>query len=336
MAVEQALQGFRETESGDSFSLQNPRLLKVELADVTIQAKLGTMVAYQGEVKFERAGTGGMARLMKKVATGEGVDLMKVSGTGEVFLAFHAQEVHLVKLADDKITVNSSNLLAFEAGIDWDIRKVEGASGVLAGGLFNLELAGRAGSRCSPTVRRCCSTLSGEPTFADPQAAITWSSGVKTAVKTDVNLKTLIGRASGETLQMQFSGDGWVLSSRPRGCRWPRAGAAAGSGTCSAVRVAATSRQKASTRAFHSSGTSWKGWWASSCHHLEAGARDRLGDATGRARGQDRCRDSPASTRVGAAISRQAVRRVVGEEGVELALERPRATAGAGRPAPPR
>ena len=67
---------------------------------------------------------------------------MKVSGTGEVFLAFHAQEVHLVKLADDKITVNSHNLLAFEAGIDWDIRKVEGASGVLAGGLFNLELAG--------------------------------------------------------------------------------------------------------------------------------------------------------------------------------------------------
>ena len=110
------------------------------------------MVAYQGEVKFERAGSGGMARLMKKVATGEGVDLMKVSGTGEVFLAFHAQEVHLVKLADDKITVNSSNLLAFEAGIDWNIRKVEGASGVLAGGLFNLELAGTGW--VAPALRR--------------------------------------------------------------------------------------------------------------------------------------------------------------------------------------
>jgi uncharacterized protein (AIM24 family) len=211
MAVEQALQGFRETEGGESFSLQNPRLLKVELADVTIQAKLGSMVAYQGEVKFERAGTGGMARLMKKVATGEGVDLMKVSGTGEVFLAFHAQEVHLVKLADDKITVNSSNLLAFEAGIDWDIRKVEGASGVLAGGLFNLELAGSGWVALLSDGPPILLDVSGEPTFADPQAAITWSSGVKTAVKTDVNLKTLIGRASGETLQMQFSGDGWVL-----------------------------------------------------------------------------------------------------------------------------
>jgi len=75
---------------------------------VTIQAKLGSMVAYQGEVKFERAGSGGMARLVKKMATGEGAKLMMVSGTGEVFLADHAQEIHLVRLADDKITVNSA------------------------------------------------------------------------------------------------------------------------------------------------------------------------------------------------------------------------------------
>ena len=53
--------------------------------------------------------------------------------------------------------------------------------------------------------------LKDDPAFADPQAAITWSSGVKTSVKTDVNLKTLIGRGSGETIQMQFSGDGWLL-----------------------------------------------------------------------------------------------------------------------------
>jgi uncharacterized protein (AIM24 family) len=211
MAVEQALQAFRETESGESFSLQNPRLLKVELADVRIQAKLGSMVAYQGEVKFERSGTGGMARLMKKMATGEGVKLMTVSGSGEVFLADHAQEVHLVKLADDKITVNSSNLLAFDAGIDWDIRKVQGASGVLAGGLFNLELAGSGWVALLSDGPPMLLQLKDDPAFADPQAAITWSSGVKTSVKTDANLKTLIGRGSGETIQMQFSGDGWLL-----------------------------------------------------------------------------------------------------------------------------
>jgi uncharacterized protein (AIM24 family) len=211
MAVEQALQEFRETESGEAFSLQNERLLKVELSDVTIQAKLGSMVAYQGEVKFERAAVGGMARLVKKVATGEGAKLMKVSGTGEVFLADHAQEVHLVKLVDDKITVNSDNLLAFEDGIEWDIRKVEGASGMLAGGLFNLELAGSGWLALLSDGPPMLLQLKDDPAFADPQAAITWSSGVKTSVKTDANLKTLIGRGSGETIQMQFSGDGWLL-----------------------------------------------------------------------------------------------------------------------------
>jgi uncharacterized protein (AIM24 family) len=34
---------------------------------------------------------------------------------------------------------------------------------------------------------------------------------VKTSVKTDVSLKTFIGRGSGESVQMAFSGNGWVL-----------------------------------------------------------------------------------------------------------------------------
>ena len=53
--------------------------------------------------------------------------------------------------------------------------------------------------------------VDGEETFADPQAAITWSDGLKTGVKTNVSMKNLIGRGSGETFTMSFSGKGWVL-----------------------------------------------------------------------------------------------------------------------------
>ena len=211
MSAEQSLTSLRETETGEAFSLQNHKLLKVSLRDVTIQAKLGTMVAYQGDVKFEHAGSGGMKRMLKKAVTSEGVTLMKVSGSGEVFLADLAQDIHLIRLDNDKITANGANVLAFEDGIDWDIKKVEGASGALAGGLFNIELSGTGWVALVSDGPPLLIQLDGEQTFADPQAAITWSSGVTTAVKTDVNLKTLIGRASGETLQMQFSGDGWVL-----------------------------------------------------------------------------------------------------------------------------
>jgi uncharacterized protein (AIM24 family) len=211
MSVEQALAQFKETEGGESFRLQNSKLLKVELADVTIQAKLGSMVAYQGEVKFEHAGSGGMSRMIKKAVTSEGTDLMKISGSGEVFLADMAQEIQLLRLEDDRITANGSNVLAFEAGIDWDIKRVEGASSALAGGLYNMELSGTGWVALVSDGPPVLIEVDGEQTFADPQAAITWSSGLSTSIKTDVKLKTFIGRGSGETIQMSFSGSGWLL-----------------------------------------------------------------------------------------------------------------------------
>jgi uncharacterized protein (AIM24 family) len=211
MTVEQTLEQFKETEGAEPFQLQGSKMLKVKLADETIQAKLGSMVAYQGDVEFEHAGSGGLKRMAKKAVTGEGAELMKISGSGEVFLADLAQEIQLVKLSDEAITVNGSNLLAFDADIDWDIKKVEGVSGFMGGGLFNTHLSGSGYVAMLSDGPPVLLELDGTETFADPQAAITWSEGVKTSVKTDVNLKTFIGRGSGETVQMAFSGNGWVL-----------------------------------------------------------------------------------------------------------------------------
>src|ERR671929_576803 len=210
--MQTTLAQFREQESQESFSLQNGKLLKVELNQVTIQAKLGSMVAYQGEVKFEHAGSGGLGRLVKKAVTGEGTRLMKMEGSGEVFLADQAQDIHLIKLENDQITCNGANVLAFDAGIDWDIKKVEGgAAGVLAGGLFNMVLSGTGWVAVLSDGPPVLLDVGGAPTFADAQAAITWSSGVQTQVKVDASAKTLIGRGSGETVQMGFVGNGWVL-----------------------------------------------------------------------------------------------------------------------------
>ena len=54
--MQTSLQQFSETQSTEAFALQNSKLLKVRLQDGTIQAKLGSMVAYQGDVSFEHAG----------------------------------------------------------------------------------------------------------------------------------------------------------------------------------------------------------------------------------------------------------------------------------------
>ena len=210
--MQSTLAEFQETQSQQPFALQNSKLLKVSLTQVTIQAKAGSMVAYQGEVAFEHAGTGGLSRMVKKAVSGEGTTLMKMTGTGEVFLADTAQDIHLIYLENDAITVNGSNLLAFDAGIDWDIKRVEGVSGMMGGGLFNTALTGTGWvaivSDGPPVLLQ---TSADTPTFCDPQAAITWSSNLQTHLKTDVNMKSLIGKGSGESLQIGFAGAGWVL-----------------------------------------------------------------------------------------------------------------------------
>lgn len=206
------LSQFNETQSNDAFSLQNGKLLRVSLQQGAIQAKLGSMVAYQGEVAFEHAGSGGLSRFMKKALTGEGVRLMKMEGTGEVFLADQAQDVHLVYLEGDKITVNGDNILAFDSDIDWDIQRVEGVSGMMGGGLYNTALQGTGWVAILSDGPPVLLDVGAAPTFADAQAAITWSSGVTTSIKTDVKLlKNLTGRGSGESIQMAFQGSGWVL-----------------------------------------------------------------------------------------------------------------------------
>ena len=237
MAAESALQQFAETQSSEAFSLQNSKLLKISLRDVTVQAKLGTMVAYQGDVKFEHAGSGGMARLVKKMTTGEDVKFMKCTGTGELFLAEQAQEIHVIKLDDDRITCNGANLLAFDAGIDWDIKRVEGAGGVLTGGLFNVSLQGSGHVALLSDGPPVLLDIGDAPTFADPNAAITWSSGVTTRLKTDINVKTLIGRGSGETFQVEYGGTGWVLvqPSEGRVSTGPLGGGGGGGGLMKAL-----------------------------------------------------------------------------------------------------
>ena len=121
-----SLDRFAEIETGEAFTMQNPRLLKVELSETTVVARSGAMVAYQGDVRFEHKG-GGLGRLLKKAATGESLRLMQASGSGEMFLANQAMLVHVLRLDDDALTVNGSNILAFETGIDWDVTRVKGA-----------------------------------------------------------------------------------------------------------------------------------------------------------------------------------------------------------------
>lgn len=199
---------YLESEAAERFTLQNPRLLKIRL-DGEVLARQGAMVAYQGEMDFDHEGSGGLGRFLKKAVTGEGLPLMRCRGRGDLFLAHDADEIHLLRLEDDTITVNGRNVLAFEPTLRWDIRRMQGA-GTLAGGLFNTTMEGTGWlaitAHGTPVLLR-----TDAPTYADAQAAIAWSSALQVRLHRSVKLKGLVGLGSGEAVQLAFSGEGFVI-----------------------------------------------------------------------------------------------------------------------------
>ena len=208
MVSETNLEQFREVAPAGKFTLQNSAMLKVVLQGDQIQARVGSMVAYQGEMRFEYQ-SGGLGRFFKKAMTGEGVKLMTATGTGDLFLAHDKRKVMILDLENERMTVNGDNVLAIEPGIDWDIHRVEGA-GRLSGGLFNVVLHGTGKVAVTSDGEPVLLDTS-RPTLADPESAVAWSGNVRTGIKSDVSFKTFTGRGSGESFQMSFEGPGWVL-----------------------------------------------------------------------------------------------------------------------------
>ena len=198
-----------ELEGSEYMSLQNPHLLKVKL-NGELLARQGAMVAYQGAIEFAYEGAGGMKKLIKKVATGEGVPLMRCRGQGDLFLAQNAYDLYLIDLEGDSLTVNGANVLAFDPSLTWDIRRVEGAS-MLSGGVFNMVFTGVGRIALSSFGTPVVLDASQAPTYADLQSAVAWSSSLQTRLVRTAGAGALIGRGSGEAFQLAFEGQGFVV-----------------------------------------------------------------------------------------------------------------------------
>ncbi len=204
-------QAHQERETNQRWTLQSDRMLRTAMnGQLDVLAAQGAMVAYQGQMDFSYQGAGGFGRTMKKMLTGEGGNLMRVNGVGEVFFARQAQHIFLLELTGDGISINTRSLLAFDANLNWDIQMI-GNAGILAGGLFNLAVHGQgvvAISTDGPPMLLDCSR---QPTFVDPQAAVCWSGNLQPTIKNDFKMGSLIGRGSGEAFQLAFHGPGFVI-----------------------------------------------------------------------------------------------------------------------------
>jgi uncharacterized protein (AIM24 family) len=204
-------QEYLEATTPDGFALQNAKMLKVALAGGTVMARQGSMVAYQGEVSFDYQSAGGIGKMLKKAVTGEGVDLMRVSGNGDVFFADLASDVHVIELdGSDGFSVNGVSVLAFEPTLQWDIKMI-GNAGMVGGGLFNTHFSGSG--KLAITTRGTPVVLTVDaPTFVDTDAVVAWSASLQTSLKSSgFKPMAMLGRGSGEAFQLGFAGQGFVV-----------------------------------------------------------------------------------------------------------------------------
>lgn len=210
------LEQSKEVEVPDAFVLQSKKLLKVnmEACGGQVLAKAGSMIAYQGQIGFSRKGSGGVDKWIKKKVSGEQFNLMEATGTGDLFLADAANNIILLYMNNEALSVEALNLLAFTPSISWDIKMIKGA-GAMAGGLYTVELQGTgyAALICKgdPLTLR---VTPDQPTYTDPNATVAWYMGLEPNVHVDANLKSLgglLGSRHGELFQLAFQGDGWVI-----------------------------------------------------------------------------------------------------------------------------
>jgi uncharacterized protein (AIM24 family) len=204
----------QKEEARGKFEMENPYTLEVNL-DGRVWCKMGAMIGYVGAVKFTRQGAleQGLGNLLKKMVTGEGATLMKMEGRGRVYLAEAGKRIQVLNLgAGETIFVNGNDLLALEDGMSYEIKMMRRVAGMASGGLFNIRVSGPGmvaiTTHYNPITLR---VTPGQPVFTDPNATVAWSGDLTPGIHTDISFKTLIGRGSGESIQLRFEGNGWVV-----------------------------------------------------------------------------------------------------------------------------
>lgn len=198
----------------DTFELESARILEARV-DGMVWAKAGSMIARKGDIRFTRQGLleQGLGTLFKKAISGEGMHLMRVEGRGRVYLADVGKKITLLRLEGEPIFVNGNDVLALESSVTSEIHMMRRGAGMLSGGLFNMKLGGYGlvaiTSHYDPLTLPVSAATG--PVFTDPDATVAWSGGLLPELVTDISLRTFVGRASGESLQLKFAGEGWVV-----------------------------------------------------------------------------------------------------------------------------
>ncbi|MFI2630307.1 TerD family protein [Streptomyces collinus] len=204
--VSAALQQFKETPTGQRWTQQNKKLVRVDLGigGQPVLARQGSMVLYQGKVDFSYKGAGFSGRIVGN-ATGQEMQLMRCTGQGQVFLAENSTMLHPLELQGDAVCVSAENVLAFDENLQYEVRRIEG-HGIPGGALFTMQFQGTGTivvkTHGTPVVLPVTPT-----TFADCNAVVAWSAAAQVVVSSQVRMRrNAYPGDTGESVNLQFRG----------------------------------------------------------------------------------------------------------------------------------
>ncbi|MEU7597566.1 AIM24 family protein [Streptomyces sp. NPDC039022] len=196
--------------SASGMTLQNAKSIKYAV-DGECFARQGSMVAYRGDLRFEKQGQG-VGKFLKRAVTGEGLALMAVRGRGEVWFAHEAANCFIVDIAPgDGLTVNGRNVLCFDPSLSYEISTVKGA-GMTGGGLFNSVFTGQGKLAVICEGNPIVIPVSPQaPVFVDTDAVVGWTASLTTSLHRSQSLGSMLRGGSGEAVQLRLDGEGFVI-----------------------------------------------------------------------------------------------------------------------------
>lgn len=212
--MQSSLFGYAEVQSGERFALQNSQLLRVALdGNEDLLARKGSMVAYQGLIEFDGEYLSPQQH-QAQIYTGEGLQLMRCSGQGSVFLANLAQHVHIMEVDAEGLTVDSSYVLALDSHLHWEVIAVDSQFGVSGSGAYNLNISGHGKVALMTSGTPLMMRVTPETyANADADAVVAWSSSLRVQMQAQTSSSAVWRRRgnTGEGWELSFLGNGFAL-----------------------------------------------------------------------------------------------------------------------------
>ena len=203
------------------FDQVNSKVVRARVSPATpVLARRGAMLGYSGQVTFrpvhgQGRGIGGMAGA---ALSGESNPMMATEGQGEVLYGYRGLHVTVLELdGGAPLVCEADRLLAHDAQLQTSVQFLgsggvrQAISGAMTGqGLFTTNVHGRGSVALLSHGGAFPMQLGGQQVGVDPQAYVGHVGQLSIDLAARVGFRDVVGRGSGEALQLRISGHGTV------------------------------------------------------------------------------------------------------------------------------